>query len=103
MQDVKTGFKVDFIFSFSPYESQAIQNAIEVQLLNEGIKFASLEDLIIHKIIAGRARDIEDVKSILLKNPKYKAQYIMRWLTVFDKSLEGNFLSTFQKIVEDIS
>ena len=67
----KSGIRVDFIFSFSPYERQAIERAKDIKLGRTLVKFASLEDVVIHKVIAGRARDMEDMKSILLKNPKY--------------------------------
>ena len=69
MQDEKSGIRIDFIFSFSLYEKQAIERAVEVKFGKTKVKFASLEDVVIHKIIAGRSRDIEDVKAILLKNP----------------------------------
>jgi hypothetical protein len=100
--DNKSGIRIDFIFSFSPYEQQAIEGAKKVKIGNTYVKFASLEDVIIHKIIAGRPRDIEDVKSILLKNPRYKNQYIVKWLKVFDNSLGTNFLKSFRKILREM-
>ncbi len=101
--DDKTGIKVDFIFSFSQYEKQAIKRAVDVKFGRTIVKFASLEDIIIHKIIAGRARDIEDIKTILLKNPNYEAKYIKGWLEQFDKSLNENFSSIFEKTLEEIN
>ncbi len=100
--DEKTGIRVDFIFSFSLYEKQAIKKATDIKFGNTIVKFASLEDLVIHKIIAGRAIDIEDVRSIILKNPDYNAKYIKRWLQEFDKSLNEKFLKVFQRIVKEI-
>ncbi len=100
--DEKTGIRVDFIFSFSQYEKQAIKRASDIKFGNTIVKFASLEDLVIHKIIAGRAIDIEDVRSIILKNPDYNFKYIKRWLQEFDKSLNEKFLKAFQKIVKEI-
>jgi len=100
--DEKTGIRVDFIFSFSLYEKQAIKRATDIKFDNTIVKFASLEDLIIHKIIAGRAIDIEDVRSIILKNPDYNTKHIKRWLQEFDKSLNEKFLKVFQKIVKKI-
>lgn len=89
----KSGIRVDFIFSFSPYERQAIERGKDIKLGRTPVRFASLEDVVIHKVIAGRARDIEDVKSILLKNPKYDSHEIAKCLKEFDHSLGENFLS----------
>jgi predicted nucleotidyltransferase len=100
--DKKSGIRVDFIFSFSPYERQAIERGKDIKLGRTLVKFASLEDVVIHKVIAGRARDLEDVKSILLKNPKYDLVYIEKLLEEFDKSLGDHFLKIFGEIKEGI-
>jgi hypothetical protein len=99
----KSGIRVDFIFSFSPYERQAIERGIDIKLGRTLVRFASLEDVVIHKVIAGRARDMEDIKSILLKNPKYDSGEIIKWLKEFDDSLDENFLEVFRKIEKEIS
>jgi predicted nucleotidyltransferase len=98
-----SGIRVDFIFSHSPYEQQAIARAREVPFGATIVKFASLEDVVIHKIIAGRGRDIEDVRSILLKNPAYDADYITRWLKEFEQLLQEDFSGVFHQIVHEIA
>ncbi|MCX5800021.1 MAG: nucleotidyl transferase AbiEii/AbiGii toxin family protein [Candidatus Eisenbacteria bacterium] len=95
----KTGIRVNFIFSFSLYEKQAIERAVDVTFGRSVVKFAALEDVVIHKIIAGRARDLEDVKCILLKNRRYDKGYIRKWLGEFDESLKEDFSRTFRKIL----
>jgi hypothetical protein len=45
-----TGIRVDFIFSYSPYEQQASARAREVQFGATTVNFASLEDVVTHKI-----------------------------------------------------
>jgi predicted nucleotidyltransferase len=100
--DENSGIRVDFIFSFSPYERQAIERAKDIKLGRSHVSFASLEDVVIHKVIAGRARDLEDVKSILVKNPKYGWVYIERWLKEFDKSMGSKFLKVFRTIEKEI-
>jgi predicted nucleotidyltransferase len=100
--DEKSGIRVDFIFSFSHYEKQAIDRANEIELGNAAVKFAALEDVIIHKIIAARARDLEDIRSILLKKPDYDVAYIEKWLKEFDKSLDEDFGKTFKEIVAQL-
>ncbi len=98
----KTGIRVDFIFSFSLYERQAIERANSINFGKTIVKFATLEDTVIHKIISGRPRDIEDIKSILLKNPTYNSDYIVKWLKEFDKSMNENFCDSFQKIIKEL-
>ena len=102
VMDEKSGIRVDFVFSFSPYERQAIERAKNVKISMTTVKFASLEDVVIHKVIAGRARDIEDVKSILLKNLEYDYQYVVKWLKEFDNALGAKFLNTFKKILKEV-
>lgn len=101
-QDEKTKIRVDFIFSFTPYEQQAIKHAKKVKIGKVKVRFASPEDVIIHKVFAGRPRDIEDAKSILIKNPKMNMNYIQKWLKEFDKvSPEKGLLKTFKSCLEE--
>ena len=62
------------------------------------VKFAALEDLVIHKMIAGRPRDIEDIESILLKNPEYDSCYIEKWLAEFDAALDKKYAESFAEL-----
>jgi len=98
----KSGIRIDFVFSFSPYEMQALDRTTPIKFGKTDVRFASLEDVVIHKIIAGRPRDIEDVKSILLKNPNYDQQYVLKWLKEFDLSLSENYSETFKDIIKDL-
>ena len=100
--DRESDIRVDFIFSFSPYERQAIERARDVKIGRTIVTFASLEDVVIHKVISGRPRDLEDIRSILVKNPKYDSDYISGWLKEFDQSLNQNFLGTFRKMHGEI-
>jgi predicted nucleotidyltransferase len=100
--DERSGIRVDLIFSFSPYEQQAIGRARGIRLGQADVKFASLEDVIIHKMLAGRPRDVEDIQSILLKNPDYDASYIKKYLAEFDVALDRNYSSEFQELVRKL-
>ena len=100
----ESGIRVDFIFAFTPYEIEAIARAHKVPLGGQKVAFAQAEDLIIHKIFAGRPRDLEDVRSVLVRNPDVDADYIRRWLRQFDESVEGgSFTEVFDGIYSGTS
>ena len=99
--DENSGIKIDFIFSFTPYEKEAINRAKKIKLENVDVNFASLEDIIIHKMFAGRARDLEDVRVLILKNEKFDKEYILKWLKEFDKSMSENFTERFKSIIKE--
>ncbi|MBN2373631.1 nucleotidyltransferase [bacterium] len=100
--DEITGIRVDFIFSFTPYETGAIKRSNRIAILGEDVSFASAEDVIIHKVFSGRPRDMEDVVSIIRKNQDIDKNYIRDWLIKFDESSgDKRFLKTFELILKD--
>lgn len=102
-KDRDSGIRVDFIFSFLPYERQAIERAVTVAIDGVSVRFASVEDLVIHKMFAGRPRDIEDVRGILIRHPECDREYVERWLAEFEVSMDIAYRERFRKIVTDAS
>jgi hypothetical protein len=86
--DPPTGIRVDFIFSHSVYEAEAIGRARKIPMKGGEIFFAAVEDVIIHKIFAGRPRDLEDVRILFIKNKNIDLLYIRKWLEEFDRVTE---------------
>lgn len=79
-----TGIRVDFIFSTTPYERQAIVRAVPVRLGGVTVPFAAAEDLILHKLFAGRPRDLEDVAGVVRrKSTELDWRYLERWAREF--------------------
>ncbi len=97
-QDPVTKIRVDLTFSFSPYERGAIQRAGGVEIGAARVRFASVEDLIIHKVIAGRPRDLEDVRILLIENPQADIVVIRRVLAEFSESLSEPLSEHFSRI-----
>ena len=84
VHDIVTAIRVDFIFSTTPYERQAIERAVVVELGGELVPFASAEDLVIHKLFAGRARDLEDVTTVIRRRGKeVDWAYLETWAKEF--------------------
>lgn len=101
-RDPDTEIQVDFVFSFSPYEQQALQRTRSVELSGASVRFAAPEDVIVHKMVAGRPRDLEDVRSILLKNPSVDRTYVRRWLSAFTEALDQSLLEQFEQILQEV-
>ena len=100
--DNSSGIRVDFIFSFTPYEKEAIGRSRKILILNQTVHFSSPEDLIIHKLFAGRPRYLEDARIIILKNPDMDFHYIRQWLKEFDESSDRkDLVEMFNSILKD--
>jgi predicted nucleotidyltransferase len=93
-EEPKSKIRLDFIFSFSLYERAALKRTKEVVIDKYPVKFASCEDIIIHKMVAGRAIDHEDIKSILTKNKdQIDLEYIEKWISEFNNLEEHENIS----------
>ena len=60
-----SGVRADVLFGLLPYERSAIERAVERKVAGVPIRFCTAEDLILHKVISDRPRDLEDVRGIL--------------------------------------
>lgn len=96
-----TGFSVKFIFSDSAYEKEALARAQEVKIRERYVLYASAEDVVIHKILAARAKDYEDIRSIIHKQKNLSNEYILNVLKEFDEALHTGYVKIYQNIWAD--
>jgi hypothetical protein len=83
-EDQESGLRIDFIFSTTAYEAQAIARAVAVELSGHAVPFATAEDLLIHKLFAGRPRDIEDARGVLRRKGEHLDwDYLRHWAREF--------------------
>ena len=94
-RDEASGIRIDLIFAQSGYGQEALRR---VPFGATEVCFASPEDVIIHKVIAGRPRDLEDCRRIWLKNPQLDEGYIRGWLQQFGDAVGEPFLSRFGQV-----
>ena len=90
-----SGIRVDLTFAVSSYEREALERVRRAPAGKAEVCFASVEDIIIHKVVAGRPRDLEDVRSIVAKQQTIDVEYVRRWLAEFERSLNVKFLDRF--------
>lgn len=82
--DPRTGLRVDLIFSTTPYEAQAIERAVLVDVGGREVPFATAEDLLLHKLFAGRPRDLEDAAGVVRRRgPELDWEYLGHWVREF--------------------
>ncbi len=94
-----SGIRVDFVFSLSEFERTAIRRGKMVKLQDVDVRFVSLEDLIVMKIISGRPRDLDDAAAVIRKNPGFDRAHVERWLRQFDMDIDGRFLCAFEQVM----
>ena len=99
--DHPTGIRIDLIFSFTSYETGAIRRAVGVNFGDVTVRFASVEDLLVHKFVAGRPRDIEDVRGILARNRSVDEGYIHHWLKSFSDVVHRDLVMEFTALKKD--
>lgn len=63
--ETTTGGRIDLVFALLPFEEAAIARAKPCAFGDIEVPVCSPEDLIIHKVISERARDRDDVRSII--------------------------------------
>jgi len=100
-QDPETGIRVDFILSFTPYEEQAMKRVTFVNIGRARVRFASVEDLIVHKLVSGRPRDVDDVRRVMLKNKEMDVKYIRKWLRHFAIALKVPLVAKFNSLLKE--
>ena len=60
--------------------------------------YASPEDIITHKLVAGRPVDIADAKSILRVQKSVDREYMRKWLGEYSGIVGRDLLKNFQEI-----
>lgn len=103
VEEKKTGLAVDFMFSFLPYERQAIERGKEVAIGSAKVRFATAEDTIIHKLFAGRPLDIEDVRGILNLKRDLDKPYLRQWLKQFSGVAGKDLIKEFEAIEAEVN
>lgn len=88
----KAGYEIDISLGIPGYEEEVMKRSVNCEIYKKCIiKICSAEDLIIHKAVAGRAQDMADIESIILRQGnKLDINYIRKWLQEFSNLLETN-------------
>jgi predicted nucleotidyltransferase len=69
----------DILVAGTDYQREAILRARQEPLDGTPIPVLRIEDVIVHKLIAGRTQDIADIEAILATRPSFDRGFVERW------------------------
>lgn len=97
--------RCDFIIAQNSLEFSAIKRARFKKLFSMKIKLITPEDLVLHKITSSRARDLEDLHGILIRQSgRLDMEYINSWLKkVAIANKQPKLLNVFKKLLMTVS
>lgn len=76
--------RVDCLIATTDYERAAIEHAVPIEIEGQPLRVLTAEDLIVFKLVAGRARDYEAVAAIInAHRGSLDIGYITGWLGQF--------------------
>ena len=83
-----SGMPLDLVLAGPGLEEQFLDRAIVVQLDDLSVPVISPEDLIVTKVLAGRPKDVEDIRGLLRSRASsIDLDYIRRTLTMVEEAL----------------
>ena len=68
LEDKRSKVQVDLAIGVSGFEKMIVERATAVEIAGESVKVASVEDLVLMKIMAGRPQDDLDIKGLITAN-----------------------------------
>jgi len=69
----------DILVAGTDYQRESIARSHAEQLDGKPIPVLRVEDVIVHKLIAGRAQDLADIEAILATRQAFDRGYVERW------------------------
>jgi hypothetical protein len=101
-EDRRSKTRVDLIFSYGGYEAEAIRRARPVEIAGYEVAYAAVEDVLIHKVVAGRPQDLRDAVEILLRHlDAVDSAYVQGWLRQFEEAPDMALVPTFQRLLAE--
>ena len=95
-------YHADFIINALEIGRVALKRAIKVKLFGETVEFPSPEDLLLFKLLAGRALDLMDVKNIYLRQAeKLDRNYLIKQAQkICDETENMKVWNELQKLIK---
>lgn len=79
---------IDLSLGLLPFEVEMVERSQLLEINAKRIRLPTPEDLIIMKAVAGRPKDLEDIRAIATTHPNLDRERIHSWLDQFAEALE---------------
>lgn len=98
-----TGMPLDLVLAGDGLEALFLERAQPIDVGGFEVPVLAIEDLIVAKILAGRARDLEDVRRLLMARGDIDCARIAALLVELDELLErADLLPVFERLVLEV-
>lgn len=77
-------YDVELTLVSTPYQRAALERRRRVKIADHDLAVISPEDLLLHKLLGGRPRDMIDASEILLASAGLDMDYVRRWAKTLD-------------------
>jgi hypothetical protein len=93
-----TGLAVDVVLAGPGLEDEFLARAVPVEIGGASVPIISAEDLIVTKILAGRPKDIDDIRGVLTERGKaLDLEQVRRTLEMLEEALgQGDLMPLFE-------
>lgn len=88
LQHSPTETNIDISLGVLSFEEEMVKRGIVQTTSTLSVRLPTPEDLIIMKAIAHRPKDLEDIRTIVDKNPSLEIARIRQWVKQFAEALE---------------
>ena len=88
LRHVPSNINIDISLGILPFEEEMVARGSIQKLTALSVRLPTPEDLIVMKAVAHRPKDLEDIRTIIDKNPKLDIDRIKHWTKSFADVLE---------------
>lgn len=98
LQHDRSGLALDLVLAGPGLEDLFLERSVPVDVAGVTVPLISAEDLIVTKILAGRAKDLEDVRGVLAeRGERLRVDQIRTTLTMLEEALgQSDLLRLFE-------
>lgn len=89
LRHMDTQVDIDLALGLLPFEKEMVQRSQTIELGTLTLRLPTIEDLVILKAVAHRARDMEDIRVVLENQPPLDISRLEFWLKHFAEVLEN--------------